>query len=444
MIVPLIYRVYKATVQRVTASIKNLNSNATFIIVVEEEKRITLWVGSQCDDEDAELANTIAETIMKRDFRETDEEAIPIIMEGEESNDVLEPFLDLLWSTMNQYYSKMTAGERKKPLVNSSVSVGYVELLPRSTDTYDFQETAFAHPDQKGTVPRVTFVPIEMNTIGYVNVGDHWDIWCARAVSDEDIEKVMVFVRNTVATQLNLVDNAATRQTNILGQYVHLIRQGEESTLFRRPLKIFTDFEPPGKCAPRPDPAPRMKKEIEKKSAAMLTGRDKTAADKDQEKEGLGKENTASGSVDAGDSKNNDEDDEEIGFSPRSAPDTASTTGSALGGRAVRPPALDLSVKEDKVDFWSVPTGEAVPQGTEEVVYPPINMTVNIKVGVRIRSLPHFLVQKPYVLCGSMCIQWSFLQQFCLCYPLVDCCGCRTRTACTGSTPAAWTATCCA
>lgn len=370
MVVPLIYRVYRATVQRVTVSMKNFNSNAVFIIVIEEEKRITLWLGSQSEDEDAELAESIAETIMKRDFREGDEEPIPTILEGEEVNDVLEPFLDMMCSTLNQYYSKMAAGERKKALVNSSVSVGYIEPMPRSIDTFDFQETAFAHPDVKGTVPRVPFVPIEMNTIAYVNVGDHWDIWCARAVPDEEIERVMVFVRNTVATQLNLVDNVATRQTNVLGQYVQLIRQGEEGTLFRRPLKIFTDFEPPGKCAPRPDPAPRMKKEVERKAAALLAGKLNKKVDR---KDGAGNDNEASGM----DSK---ADEEEEGFAPRQGIAITASQDSFGGG----PSSLQDGAEGRRaaVDFWSVPTGDTAAQGGEEMVYPPINVTVTIKVGV--------------------------------------------------------------
>lgn len=257
--IPSVYRVLHATVQRVAVSIKNLSSNGAFIVAVEEDKQIIVWIGSNCSSEDAELANTIAETIVKRDFRENGEEQIPTIVEGEESTDILEQLLDLFWTTSSIYFSKANAKDRKRDLINSSVSVGLVEE-GSAPGTFEFQETAFAHPDPQGVVPRVTFVPIEMKTIAYVNVGDHWDVWCSRAVPEEEVEKVMAFVRSTVASHLALADGAVTRQNNILAQYVKLVRQGEESTLFRRPMKIFTDYEPPGKCAPRTDPSPRLHK----------------------------------------------------------------------------------------------------------------------------------------------------------------------------------------
>jgi hypothetical protein len=274
---PVIYRVYQSTVQRVAVSVKNLNSNASFVIVVEADHVVILWVGSDCAQEDAELAEKICETVVTRDFRmDENEDAITTIIEGQEDLDQLDNMLDLLWTTSNIYFSKNTAKDRKKPLVNSAVSVGLIEPVAWADDVYDYQETAFAYPDAKGVVPRVTFPPIEMKTIAYVNVGEHWDVWCSRAVSDEEVEKVMVFVRSTVATHLNLSDNAATKQFCILSQFVHLVRQGDEDTLFRRPLKIFTDYEPPGKCAPRPDPAPKMRREVDRKTQELLA---KQAAD---------------------------------------------------------------------------------------------------------------------------------------------------------------------
>jgi len=271
---PLIYRVYRQTVQRVNVSIKNLNSHAAFLIVVEEDKQVIAWIGSQCDADDTELANNIGETILRKDFREMDEEEIPNIVEGSEPSELLEVVLDVFWSNVGVYFSKASAKDRRKPLTNSSVSVGLLEPVSWAADVYDFQETAFAHPDSHGTVPRVSFVPIEMETVAYVNIGDHWDVWFARAVPEKEIEKVMEFIRNTVANQLSLADNTFTRQNDVLAQYIFMVRQGEEGTLFRRPLKIFTDYEPPGKCAPRPEPAPRVKKGKVKAKTPSITSAD--------------------------------------------------------------------------------------------------------------------------------------------------------------------------
>lgn len=351
-VVPVIYRVFHATVQRVAVSIKNLNSNASFLIIVEEDKQVLVWVGHLCEAEDAELANTIAETVMKRDFRDAVEEPIPTVIEGEESNDTLEVMLDIFWSSTNQYFSKASATERRKELINSSVSVGLLETSDTISDFYDFQETAFAHPDSRGVVPRVTFVPIEMNTIAYVNVGDHWDVWCARAVPDSEIEKVMSFVRSTVASHLSLVDNAATRQNNVLGQYVHLIRQGEEDTLFRRPLKIFTDYEPPGKCAPRPDPAPRMRKEVDKKTQKLLA---KQAAEV----------------VNAARESKQDDEDGTVLSGPL-AMETSQDGDAALAMEGARSPVIDFySVAPVKDDHRL--------QSSNDDVYPMIHETVTIK-----------------------------------------------------------------
>jgi len=280
--IPAVYRVLHATVQRVAVSIKNLSSNGAFIVAVEEDKQIIVWVGSNCSSEDAELAKTIAETVVKRDFRDNGDDHIPTVVEGEESTDVLEQLLDLFWTTSSIYFSKANAKDRKRELINSSVSVGLVEE-GSTPGSFEFQETAFAHPDPQGVVPRVTFVPIEMKNIAYVNVGDHWDVWCSRAVPDEEVEKVMAFVRSTVASHLAIADSAGTRQNNILAQYVKLVRQGDESTLFRRPMKIFTDYEPPGKCAPRPEPAQRLHKVASDKMKLHVLTKQASAGAKDEE-----------------------------------------------------------------------------------------------------------------------------------------------------------------
>eukprot|EP01032_Pedospumella_encystans_P031843 gene31843-35944_t len=280
--IPAVYRVLHATVQRVAVSIKNLSSNGAFIVAVEEDKQIIVWVGSNCSSEDAELAKTIAETVVKRDFRDVGDDHIPTVVEGEESTDILEQLLDLFWTTSSIYFSKANAKDRKRELINSSVSVGLVEE-GSTPGSFEFQETAFAHPDAQGVVPRVTFVPIEMKTIAYVNVGDHWDVWCSRAVPDEEVEKVMAFVRTTVASHLAIADGAGTRQNNILAQYVKLVRQGDESTLFRRPMKIFTDYEPPGKCAPRPESSPRLHKVASDKMKLHVLTKQASAGAKDEE-----------------------------------------------------------------------------------------------------------------------------------------------------------------
>ena len=386
MIVPLIYRIYCATTQRVTASVRNLNSHAAFIIIIEEEKQVIIWIGSMCSEDDSDLANNIAETIVKRDFKDMDENSISIVQEGEETADILEPMLDLFFTTVNQYYSKISAAERRKKIINSSVSVGLIEPIPHSIDTFDFLETAFAHPNSKGTVPRVTFAPIEMDTIAYINIGDYWDIWYARGVPSYEIEKVMIFVRNNVATQLNLIDNESTKRINILGQYVHLYRQGEETTLFRRPLKIFTDFEPPGKTAPRPDPAPKMKKIIDQKAMSLFLSNDQNSNDnnKDNNKKNKDKNNFNNKEIE----ENKDDEDEKTVFSARLSTHHSEKNDN-YDEKSQSPSENNNTIlQSNSVDFYNstVPKRTALvvesydTLASNSVTYPVIHMEVVIKV----------------------------------------------------------------
>ena len=262
------YRVYKGTVQRVPLSIKSLNSHAIFLVILPDERQVIGWVGTDCDSADSELARQVGNTVMMKDFLMKEQPELPLIYENNEPNKLLEIMLDLLWSSPTSYFSKLNAADRKHKLTNNSVSVGLIEKITWGEDGgYDFQETAFAHPDNLGTVPRVTFVPIEINTVAYVNTGDQWDIWIARGVETEDEQNIISFVESSVIDQLALGSSAFKK--DILSQYIKIVRQGEEHTLFRRPLKIFTDFEPPGRTAPRPEPLPKVRKERKKKAGSL-------------------------------------------------------------------------------------------------------------------------------------------------------------------------------
>lgn len=259
MDVATIYRVYKGSVQRVLLNIKSINSHAAYLITIRSERQVFAWIGSNCESADVDLVNELGVNVLTKDFCQDDIITIPVMREGSENSELLEIMLDLFWTNSSTYFSKKSVQERKSALINNSVSVGIIEPVTWLSGTYDFQETAFSHPDNTGKVPRLTFAPIEMNTVAYVNIGDHWDIWISRAVSKEEEEKVVEYVRQTVAIQLQLPDNAS--KDEMLDQYIKVIRQGEELTLFRRPLKIFTNFEPKDKCAPRPIPAPKLKKD---------------------------------------------------------------------------------------------------------------------------------------------------------------------------------------
>jgi len=240
---------YKNTIQRVLLSIDSLNSNAAFLIVVHNEKKVFSWIGSNCDTSDIDNVNDLGVTVLKRDFFHNDIITIDMIREGEEKKNLLENMLDLCWSNSSSYFSKISIRSRKETITNNPVSVGIIEPSTVLNDTYDFNETNFTHPDDNGKVSRLSFVSIEMNTIAYVNIGDHWDIWIARGVTKEKEIKVIDYVKYKISLTLQLNDNNdidIELKNLLLSQYIDVIHQGEEHTLFRRALKIFTNYEPKG------------------------------------------------------------------------------------------------------------------------------------------------------------------------------------------------------
>ena len=85
-----------------------------------------------------------------------------------------------------------------------------------------------------------------------VNIGDHWDLWIARGVKKEDEMKVIEYLKHKIILNLQLNDNNLIEYKDILlSQYIDIIYQGEEHVLFRRALKIFTNYEPKNKTLSR-------------------------------------------------------------------------------------------------------------------------------------------------------------------------------------------------
>lgn len=247
-----IYRMYKNSVQRVLLSSDSLNSNAAFLIIVHDEKKVFSWIGSNCDTLDIDNVNDLGVTVLKRDFFQNDIVTIDMIREGEEKKNLLEIMLDLFGSNSSSYFSKVSIKSRKESITNNPVSVGIIESSTLLIDTYDFNETNFTHPDVNGKISRLSFVPIEIDTIAYVNIGDHWDLWIARGVKKEVEMKVIEYLKHKIILNLQLNDNNLIEYKDLLlSQYIDIIYQGEEHVLFRRALKIFTNYEPKNKTLSR-------------------------------------------------------------------------------------------------------------------------------------------------------------------------------------------------
>eukprot|EP00601_Ochromonadales_sp_CCMP2298_P000721 CAMPEP_0173179146 /NCGR_PEP_ID=MMETSP1141-20130122/5948_1 /TAXON_ID=483371 /ORGANISM="non described non described, Strain CCMP2298" /LENGTH=323 /DNA_ID=CAMNT_0014101753 /DNA_START=93 /DNA_END=1061 /DNA_ORIENTATION=+ len=251
-----LYRVFNLSVQRVLLSAKSLRREAAFVFVDYGKSEAVSWVGAAASPQDDALARELALKIMRKDLNEPDatEEEVPCVHEGKETEEDLEAIVGLLNVTSVTFYGRMVAAEKRRPFENATVCVGLLEAVSWATDVYDFKETEREVVDSAGAAPRATFVPIEMGTVAYVNTGDFWDIWVSRAVSHDEAAKVVKFVKNVVTAALAeaKVGGQGGVTEAILNQHVVMVRQGEETIPFRRALKIFTDFNPPGKCLPKP------------------------------------------------------------------------------------------------------------------------------------------------------------------------------------------------
>eukprot|EP01038_Epipyxis_sp_PR26KG_P011620 gene11620-15559_t len=250
-----IYRIYHQTVQRQAVDIKSLNSNGCFLLTKDDEKEVIGWIGSMASTEDSDLLRELGIKVMRIDYHKKHTIEIPIIKEGLEIPQYLQVALDLLWSDSHTYTSKLSVRERSNAITNGSISVGLItSIVSNKTNpnifTHDFEEFSFAHPDTHGKVPRVNFPStlLKENSIAYINIGSQWDLWIARGVKLQEEKSVINFLEETLSFQL--ADNVAFKK-ELLAQFIQKTYQGEERVMFRRSLKIFTDFEPIGRTVPR-------------------------------------------------------------------------------------------------------------------------------------------------------------------------------------------------
>eukprot|EP00981_Chlorochromonas_danica_P000410 scaffold96_cov167-Ochromonas_danica.AAC.17 len=161
--------------------------------------------------------------------------------------------LGILWTSPATYNSRTAVTDRRAMIQNNAISLGIlihqnIENVDNTkTETFEIRETTFAHPDANGVVPRVPFAPIQRQSIIYVMVGSQWDLWFARGVPNAKREEAVKFVTSVVEKQaLSTVDNPNSIDYELLTRFINVVEQGEETALFRRAIKIFTDFEPPG------------------------------------------------------------------------------------------------------------------------------------------------------------------------------------------------------
>lgn len=247
---PLLFRVYCGSLQRQISSIRSLNSHAAFVVVLDEDALAAVWVGSMCSESDRDLALHVAGEIMLQDFGEDSKNDIPTLYEAEAIDELLDALLDLLGSDSNTYSSKALIAERREDIENATVSAG--ALIPSSQTIGDFEqnEKSFAHPDVEGSVPRVEFIYIERDSLAYVVVGNQYDLWIARGVPEDQQQFAVAFMERLIDRDVFEDAPATTNKTRFL-PHLQVVYQGEERYAFRRLFKIFTEFEPVGRTAPK-------------------------------------------------------------------------------------------------------------------------------------------------------------------------------------------------
>jgi hypothetical protein len=243
---PLVYRIYKGTVQRQVPSFQSFSSHAVFLILLDNENQVLGWIGSQCSQEDITMMKGLAQEVMAKDYDSDSTDAIPLIYESDDPTPLLESFLEIFNIDSSTYYNKAFAADRRKPIENSSISIGV--LVPYTDSAlFELKETAFAHPDAEGTVPRVPFPPLEKTTVVYMNVGDQWDLWFSKDLSPETTFRALKSIQNLIEAQISrssALNNNKMSSSHLVQQYLSITQQGQERQCFRRALKIFTDFQP--------------------------------------------------------------------------------------------------------------------------------------------------------------------------------------------------------
>lgn len=241
---PCLYRIYKATSQRVPLHLSQLNSIAAFILICDHENRVLIWLGSNCPDSDITFAKEMGLEIFRRDMRNYDAtEITDIIWEGRENEkqSLLKILLDECGSDEGAYRGKKTIAERKNDIENQPLCMSVVEKMPDGM--FELLEIGYATPNESGGIGRIPFCPIEVDTIVLTSIENQWDIWIARGNSPEDEEAALRYVVSIAAARADSSEDAA-RGT------IRILRQGCERVTYRRYFKVLTDFEPPGRTLP--------------------------------------------------------------------------------------------------------------------------------------------------------------------------------------------------
>lgn len=186
-------RAYKNTIQRIRCEIGQLNSSAAFVLICESQRKVMLWIGSECDPVDRKLAESLAFDVIKEDFYHVGE--IECILEGKERKEVLPHFLELMFMELeglpptfgcfpshiivfNLLDYKRTAKLRSAPIKpNTSISIHTVEKSP-VTGSLCLKLLAKSLPMPDGSVPQLNALPDRTpDLVALLIAGKQFDLW---------------------------------------------------------------------------------------------------------------------------------------------------------------------------------------------------------------------------------------------------------------------------
>ena len=173
---PVLARVYRSTVQRISCHLKLFSSYASFILICECTRKIYVWVGIASSIDDAAIAESVAFNVLQDDFQNLGE--IISIREGMEHQQKLSALMSHLLMTVGDYVE--LSALRGTVLENVPITLSIIERERNDHDGIDFSIKPLSHSTlgRSGNVLPLPFLStLDHKTIALLKTGNQYDIW---------------------------------------------------------------------------------------------------------------------------------------------------------------------------------------------------------------------------------------------------------------------------
>ena len=242
-------RIFKETVQRIACDYRQLSSFCTYIIMSDRLKKVVVWTGKNCLQEDILLAQSIARKIIYSELKLPSTSDLLIVHEAGEvlkgssakiqdialsksslsMEKAFADMMEILWVDESEYFE--CSKKREKYEMNTSVVLHH--LLSDAEGKFILVEIKTFSSDGKGVVPKITaehYLDLTNNHVAVLRVGDEWDVWFGLNVPKE----VALLAKTTIAKiSIDRQTEHAQEEALLFGRNLRLHRQGTESILFR-------------------------------------------------------------------------------------------------------------------------------------------------------------------------------------------------------------------